>query len=467
MERDDTPFPDAPRRWQDELRETLQLAWPLVLAQLTQIAIYTTDVVMLGWLGPGALAASALAVNLFFMFNFSGTGLVSAAAPLIAAELGSRRHAVRDVRRSFRSAIHAALLFAVPAWLLLWNCEAILLKFGQDPELSRQAGQFMRILQWSLLPNLLIVGFRTLLTALGRPGVTLMVTIMGLVINALLNWALIFGHWGAPRMGMVGSAIASLSTTILMALALAAVIAFHPKVGRWHAFGRINRLDKARLAAVFRIGTPIALTLLFEVSVFGAAVYLMGLIGTVSIAAHAIALQIASIAFMVPLGLSQATVIRVGMAFGAGDRRWVALAGKVSLGIALVFMCLSASIMWLFPRQLVGFFLDVSRPDAAAVLDLAVRFLAIAALFQIADGGQVIGGAMLRGLQDTRVPMLFAAFGYWVVGLGGGALLAFGADWQGVGVWVGLAAGLAVVAVLMLWRWSRRDPLGLISRPAG
>src|SRR5215218_3398726 len=216
MERDDTPFPDAPRRWQDELRETLQLAWPLVLAQLTQIAIYTTDVVMLGWLGPGALAASALAVNLFFMFNFSGTGLVSAAAPLIAAELGSRQHAVRDVRRSFRSALHAAILFAVPAWLLLWNCEAILLRFGQDPELSRQAGQFMRILQWSLLPNLLIVGFRTLLTALGRPGVTLVVTVLGLLINALLNWALIFGHWGAPRMGMVGSAIASLSTTILM-----------------------------------------------------------------------------------------------------------------------------------------------------------------------------------------------------------------------------------------------------------
>jgi len=461
---EDGPFFHAPRRWRDELRETLQLAWPLVLAQLTQIAIYTTDVVMLGWLGPGALAASALAVNLFFMFNFTGTGLVSAAAPLIAAELGARRHAVRDVRRSFRSAIHAAILFAVPAWLLLWNCEEVLLLFGQDPVLSEQAGRFMRILQWTLLPNLLIIAFRTLLTALGRPGVTLVVTIGGLVINAALNWMLIFGHWGAPRLGLVGAAFASLSTTCAMAIALGLFIAVHPKVRRWHAFGRVHRVDRSRLGAIFRIGTPIALTLLFEVSVFGAAVYLMGWIGIDSVAAHAIALQIASIAFMVPLGLSQATVIRVGMAFGAGDRQWVAMAGRVSLGVALIFSAMSAGIMWLFPRQLVGFFLDVSRSDAAAVLDLAVRFLAIAALFQLADGAQVVGGAMLRGLQDTRVPMLFAAFGYWAVGLGGGALLAFSAGWEGEGVWTGLALGLAMVAVLMLWRWSRREPLGLIAQ---
>jgi MATE family multidrug resistance protein len=452
----------APRDWSEEFSATLRLAVPLVLAQLTQIAIYSTDVIMLGWLGPDALAASALGVNLFFMFNFTGMGLASAVAPLIAAAIGERSHAVRDVRRSFRSALHACLIYVIPGWLVLWNCKAVLLFFGQDPALSEQAGHFIRVLQWSLLPNLLIIVFRTVLTALGRPGVTFAVTLAGLVVNAALNWVLIFGHWGAPALGLVGSAIASLTTTTLMASALGLFIVLHRRVRRYHLFGHVLRLDRARLAAIFRIGTPIALTLAFEVSVFGAAVYFMGWIDTASVAAHAIALQIASIAFMVPLGLSQATVIRVGLAYGAADRDWLALAGRVSLVMALAFMSVSAMTMWLFPRELAGFFLDMSEPNSGVVLDLAVRFLAVAALFQLVDGAQVIGSAMLRGLQDTRVPMLFALFGYWVVGVGAGYLLAFRFQWRGVGIWTGLALGLAVVAILMIGRWTLRERLGLV-----
>jgi MATE family multidrug resistance protein len=461
--RDARPLAAAPLGWREEFSATLALAWPLVLAQLTQMAIYSTDVLMLGWLGPEALAASALAVNLVFLFNFTGMGLVTASAPLIAAALGTRTSAARDVRRSFRSAVHAALLYVVPAWLILWNCETILLLFGQDPALSRAAGEFTRILQWTLLPNLLIIIFRTLLTALGKPGATLAVTVVGLTVNAVLNWMLIFGHWGAPALGLQGSALASLVTTTLMALALALFIVTHPRIRRYHAFGRLYRLDPERLRAIFRIGTPIAVTLAFEVSVFSAAVYLMGWIDTTNVAAHAIALQIASIAFMVPLGLSQATVIRVGLAYGAGNARWVALAGWSSLALALAFMSLSAAAMWLFPRDLAGLFLDLADPGSARVLDLTVRFLAVAALFQLFDGAQVIGASMLRGLQDTRVPMIFAALGYWVVGLGSGYLLAFPAGFQGVGIWIGFALGLGVVAVLMIGRWMARERLGLVA----
>lgn len=459
------PHAAAPRGWADELTATLRLAAPLVLAQLTQIAIYTTDVVMLGWLGASALAASALGVNLFFIFNFTGMGLVTAAAPLIAAALGERRHPVRDVRRSFRTAIHVALIYAIPSLLLMWNGEQLLMLFGQDPVLSQQAGGFLRVLMWSLVPNLLVIVFRTLLTALGRPSATLVVTVGGLVVNALLNWTLIFGHWGAPALGLAGSAIASLTTTCLMAGALALYIAVQPRVRRYRAFGRLHRIDLARLTTMIRIGGPIAMTLLFEVSVFGAAVYLMGWIDTPSVAAHAIALQISSITFMVPLGLSQATVVRVGMAYGARNREWVALAGWVSLALALAFMSVSALLMWSFPRALVSLFLNAADPASAPVMELAVRFLVIAALFQLFDGAQVIGSAMLRGLQDTRVPMLFALFGYWVAGLGIGYLLAFHGGWRGVGIWTGLALGLGVVAVLMIWRWSLRERLGLTVSP--
>ena len=181
-----------------------------------------------------------------------------------------------------------------------------------------------------------------------------------------------------------------------------------------------------------------------------------------SVAAHAIALQIASIAFMVPLGLSQATVIRVGLAYGARDREGIARAGWASLAMAVAFMGLSASMMWAFPRELAGLFLDVNDPGAPQVLDLAARFLVVAALFQLFDGAQVIGSAMLRGLQDTRVPMLFAAFGYWVAGLGSGYVLAFHAGLQGLGIWIGFALGLGVVSILMLWRWLLRERIGLV-----
>ena len=461
------PYAAAPADWREETAATAKLSAPLVLTQLTQAAIPATDVVMLGWLGPGPLAASALAVNLFFIFNFAGTGLVTACAPLIAAALGQRSSSVRDVRRSFRSAIHAALLFAAPVLLILLFSEHLLLLLGQDPALSREASRYMRVVQWTLVANLLIIIFRIFLTALGRPGLPLVVALAGLFVNAALNWLLIFGNLGAPQLGLLGAAIATLVTSTGMALILGLFIAFHRRIRRFHAFGRAWRLDRARLSVILRLGTPIALTMAFEVSVFSAAVYLMGWIDTESVAAHAIALQIAAISFMVPLGISQATVIRVGMAHGARNARWVALAGWSSLALGVGFMSFSALAIWLFPRELAGLFLEANDPASTRVLDLAVSFLVIAALFQLFDGAQVVGAAMLRGLQDTRVPMIFALLGYWVIGLGSGYLLAFEGGWRGLGIWIGLALGLASVAALMIWRWSRRVKLGLVpSAPA-
>ncbi|MCL6683303.1 MATE family efflux transporter [Sphingomonas alba] len=466
MQRDDHPFPDAPPRWRDELRETFQLALPLVLANLAQTAIYSTDVVMVGWLGAPQLAASALAVNLYSVLLFTGTGLITAAAPLIAAELGARKHSVREVRRTVRMAIWAAVLFAIPAWLILWHTEAVLLALGQDPQLARHSGEFMRALQWALLPALIIVALRNFVAALGNAGIALAVIVAGIFINAALDWGLIFGHWGLPRLGLVGAGIASSITSYLMMFVLIGIVLIHPKTSRFHVFGRLFKPDWERLATIIRVGVPIAFTLAFEVTVFSAAVYLMGLISETSVAAHAIALQIAAITFMVPLGISQATTIRVGLAFGAKDPSWVSRAGSASLVMAMGFMSVAALAIWLFPRDLASIFLDAAKPENAPVLDLAVKFLFIAAIFQLADGAQVVGAAMLRGLQDTRVPMYYAAFGYWVVGLGGGAALAFWGGWQGVGVWTGLAGGLAAVAVLMLWRWSRRGRLDLIPRRA-
>ena len=210
---------------------------------------------------------------------------------------------------------------------------------------------------------------------------------------------------------------------------------------------------------------PIAATLVFEVSIFNAAVFLMGLISSTSVAAHSIAIQIAAIAFMVPLGFGQAVTVRVGLAYGAGDCDAISRAGWTAYAMGVGFMALTAALMILVPRPLIGVFLDRSDPANQAVIELAVIFLAFAALFQLADGAQAVGSGMLRGLHDTRVPMLIAAFGYWGVGLPLGVLLGFPFGLAGAGIWIGLASGLAVVAALMTARWMLRERLRL-NRPA-
>ena len=213
-----------------------------------------------------------------------------------------------------------------------------------------------------------------------------------------------------------------------------------------------------------RLGWPIGATMALEMGVFALAAYFMGWIGTPAVAAHAVALQLAALTFMVPLGLGQAATVRVGLALGRRDEAGIARAGWTAWAMGVGFMGAMALIMWTVPRPLVTLFLE-DVPDNAVVIDLAVSFLRVAAAFQLVDGAQVIGAGMLRGLHDTKWPLVFALVGYWVVGLGIALWLAFSLDWRGVGIWIGLASGLAAVAVLMLWRWILRDRLGLTRLP--
>jgi MATE family multidrug resistance protein len=265
---------------------------------------------------------------------------------------------------------------------------------------------------------------------------------------------------GLPAWGIFGGGLASSIVWTVMALALAGVLVTDRQFRRYHLFGRWWRTDWPRLRRMLRIGLPIGFAFAFEGTVFGAAAYLMGLISADSVAAHAVALQIAALTFMVPWGLSQAATVRVGRALGAEDRSGVTRAGWTAWLLGVAFMAAMALLIWTFPRELVGLFLSDTRENRQ-VIGLAVAFLALAAAFQIFDGAQVVAAGMLRGLHDTRVPMVFAFFGYWIFGLGIGAWLAFGRAWQGEGIWTGLAVGLLIVATLMLWRWTRRGRLGL------
>ena len=448
------------RPWRVEIRATVSLAWPLILSNLTMALIQATDVVLMGWLGPHALAASALGLNLTFVFILLGIGVVAASSPMMATAFGKRSSAVRDVRRSFRQAGWVAVCIALASWVVLWNSESIIVLLGQQPALARSAQLFLHGYMWSILPFLLFQAMRNFLSALERPRWIFIVSVLGIVLNALVSWSLIFGRFGMPKLGIFGGGLGSSIVWTCLTLVLGIVIARDRKFRRFHLFGRFWRSDWPRFRHLWRLGLPIGLTMAFEGAVFGAAAYLMGLIDADSIAAHAVALQIAALSFMVPLGLGQAATVRVGRAVGRSDPDGIARAGWTAWVLGVGFMAAMALLLWSFPRALITLFL-ADTPANARVIGLGVSFLVVAAAFQIVDGAQVVGAGMLRGLHDTKRPMLFALFGYWVVGLGVGVWLAFEQHWQGVGIWTGLATGLGVVAVLMLARWTMRVRLGL------
>ena len=445
-----------------ELGATLRLAAPLAAANLLQMLVYAIDVIFVARLGEQALAASSLATTLFGLMMWCTIGLTGACAPLIAAELGRRAHAVREVRRSVRMAMWLAVGVGVLAMLVSANGERLMLLAGQDAEVSRLAGEFLAILLWATVPNILAGVLRNFVSALGRPVFATAITGLAILVNALGNYMFVFGHFGAPAMGLDGSALSSVITACIMLGAYVVAIQTDRRLRRYHVFGRWWRPEWTRLRDLVRIGLPIALIILAEGGLFSSAAFLMGLIGQAELAGHTVALQVAAIAFQIPFGIGQAVTIRVGYHFGAGDHAAVGRAGRAALIMAVGYMALPASLMIFAPRLVLGLYVDPAAPQNAAMVGFAVQFLAIGAAFQLFDGIQAVLAGALRGLQDTRVPMLMALGGYWMGGFTVSAGLGLFTPLAGLGVWIGLAAGLVVVSVLLLLRWHRREALGLV-----
>ncbi|CCG42961.1 MATE family efflux transporter [Magnetospirillum molischianum] len=445
--------------WKVETRAMIALAWPLILTNLAQVAIGVTDTLMLGWLGPDTLAAGALGANLYWAVFVIGIGLVTSTAPLLAQTLGRRRHALRDCRRTVHQGLWLAVLLCLPAWAVMWNADPVLRALGQDPALTGEAQRYLRFMQWGVLPALGFAVLRAFIAAHERPRAGLMVTVAAILLNALLCWLLIFGHAGLPALGVAGAGIATTVSEIFMFSGLLVFLMLDHRLRRYRLWCGFWRLDLDRLRELLRIGLPMGLSMGFEVTGINAAAFLCGMISAHAIAAHAIAIQVASITFMVPLGLAQAATVRVGLAAGAGDRAGIGRAGWVAMALGIGFMAAMAVVLTTQSARVVGLFLNLDDPAALAVAQVAVPLLAVAGLFQVADGAQVVAAGALRGLKDTRIPMLFAGLGCWVLAVPLGAMLAFPGGLGARGVWLGLALGLAVVAALMTVRWSRHRRL--------
>ncbi|ODT83869.1 MAG: MATE family efflux transporter [Pelagibacterium sp. SCN 64-44] len=446
--------------WTEELRATFALAWPLVIAQLAQNALHTTDVVLLGWLGSSYLAAGTLATTFLMPFLVGGVGVIGAVAPLVAQARGARD--IKAVRRVVRQGCWAALVLAAAMVPIVLQIKPIYLFLGQDPVITEMSEQFIQIVAWSLFPALGIIAFRSMLSAYDATRAILVITVIGVTFNAGLAYVLIFGHLGFPRMELRGAATATLITNFLMCAMMAGYVVTHPRLRRFHVLLRFFKPDWPRFREIFRIGTPIGLTLVAEVSLFTAAALLMGRLGTDEVAAHAVALQCSSMAFMVPLGLGIAATVRVGRAYGRGDNEGVRKAGWTAFALSTAFMTLSCVLFLTLGPFIVTLFLDPHVPANANALGLAASFLIVAGFFQLADGTQVIAAHSLRGLSDTKTPMLIAIVGYWAIGLPVAYLLGLVAGWRGIGIWIGLAAGLSSVAVVLLVRFALRERLGLM-----
>lgn len=429
----------------------LKLASPIVLTQVCWVGMMTTDAAMIGRLGPVSLAGVSLAQVIYFTIFVVCFGFTLATAGLASQAFGARRP--RQVRRVIRQGLWIAILLSVPSCLVLFLTADILTWLQQPADATAAAGVYATTLLWSMPFAIAFNVLRNFVSALNRPKVAMWVMTLALPINALLDYALIFGNFGLPRLELFGAGLATSIVNALMFVLLAAICVFRAPFRRYNIFGRFWVPDWQVFREIFRVGGPIAGLELLEAGFFITAALLMGLIGTLAIAAHQIAIQVPFVTFMIPMGLQQAATVRVGHAAGRRDARGAYRAGWVALAMTLVFMSAMSVLILLIPEHLVRVFLNPDTPNGPEVLALAVSFLLYAAIFQVADGIQAVAAGALRGLNDTAMPMWIALISFWAIGFASSISLAFWLGLEGAGLWIGFVIGLVIASVLLTWRF--------------
>ena len=435
----------------EHARAVAALGLPLIGGHLAQLAIGLTDTVMLGRFSVEALAAVTLAAGFFFVLFLMGSGFGWAVMPLVAAAEAEGDAA--GIRRATRMGLWLSAGYAAAVMPALWWAGPILRALGQDADIAAMAGGYLRIAGWGMFPALLVMALKSFLAALARTRTVLAIMVLAALVNAGADYALIFGRWGAPALGLTGAALASLVT---QAVALLATLRYARRaLPGQDLFGRIWRGDAAMLARLFRLGLPIGLTNLGEVSLFTAAALMMGWLGTEPLAAHGIAMQLTSATFMVQVGLSNAATVRAGNAYGRRDRAHMARGARVVTAMSLAVSAATIALFLSLPETLLSLFLERDDPARPAILAIGTRLLAVAALFQLVDAAQVIALGLLRGVQDTAVPMVIAALAYWAAGIPASYLLGFALGLGGTGVWLGLVLGLGCAGILLSLRFWR------------
>ncbi len=433
------------------LRAVLALGLPLAASHLAQLSISVTDTLMIGWYGVDELAALSLAGPWYFVMFLMGQGFGIAVMPLVASAIATEDH--RQIRRVTRMGLWVSVIAGLGTMPLLIFSKPILVGLGQEEQIAQMAQDYLRVAGWSLPLLLVAMVLKSYLSALEHAQIVLWATMAGFGLNIALNYAFIFGNLGAPELGIQGAAIASLGTTALTLLVLCLYAFFHSTLRRYQIFLRLWRPDWEAFGQVLRLGLPISLTALAESGLFTASAFMMGWLGEDALAAHGIALQIAAMTFMIHIGISSAATVLIGQAWGRGDAEAMRQAARATLVLSLSLVALTIFAFLSIPDLLIGAFLDPDDPARDRLIAIGRGLLAMAALFQLADAMQVVALGFLRGVQDTRLPMIFAVISYWVIGAPACYLLGFTFGLGGVGIWLGMAIGLSFAATSMMIRF--------------
>ena len=443
----------ADRTVRAELVETIRLALPIALTQLGQIAMMTTDLMLIGRLGDASLAAATLAHTVFFAMFVFGMGAMSAVAPLVAQAFGARD--ARSIRKSLHVGLWLAVLLTVPLTpVLLLYGEQILIGLGQAPDAAKLAARYLDGLTWSLLPSWWFLVLRGFMGSVNRPEPLLWITLMAIPANAALGYVLIYGEFGLPRFELFGAGLATTIVDIAMCAAGFWIAHTQRPFRKFQPLGDVLRIDWRLMRKLLAIGVPISGAFMLEYGLFSAAALLMGWIGTTELAAHQIALQTAAILFMVPYGIGMAATVRVGHAVGRGDAQATRRAGFAAIALAAIFMALMTLVVIASRFEIARLFLGDAFATGPAA-EMAALLLIVGATFFVCDGVQTAAAGSLRGLNDTRMPLVFAVISFWLIGFTVSYVLGFPLRLGAVGVWIGLSCSVVVFAAFLILRFRR------------
>jgi len=465
---DSTPSPaGATGLWRAEFSATMALAVPIALTQLGQIAMMTSDLALIGRLGDTAVAAAALGHVVLYVGFMICLGLANAVAPLASQAVGARNP--EAARRALHVGLWVVTLFAIPLVAVQLHSYPILKALGQPEDVALLAGRYLDGLSWSMAPACWFIAIRNFMSSLDRPQPGLWITLAAIPMNTVLAYALIHGSLGLPQLGMLGAGVATTIVNVGMCLAAGWVCIARAPFRDYRPLDGFWRPDGALTVKLLVIGLPISGAFLLEYSLFGAAAVMMGWIDTTAMVGHQIALQVAAIVFMVPLGIGLAATVRVGHAAGRRDATAARRSGFAAVALGILFMSAMALLVSAFRHEIPLLFLG-GDADAHTV-SLTAHLLILGATFFIADGIQTIAAGGLRGINDTRVPLLFSAASFWLVGFAVAYVLAFTLGYGAEGVWIGLSAGVFTYALLLIWRMAvllRRPGLpDAVPAPAG
>lgn len=438
---------------QTEIREFFKLAIPLASAQVAQSATGFADTVMMGRLGTEVLAAGGLAAIIFLSIMTTASGVVMGVSPLIAEAFGAGQKT--RIEQVARQGLWLALLVSLPLMIFTGHLDTWLSHSGQTETTVQLVNTYLDIMLWGLFPAVGFAALRATVSALSQARPVMVIVVTGTAFNIIWNYILGFGKFGFPQLGLAGLALASVLALWGMFLALTLYVFTNQNLRKYRIFQELHRVRLRILWELAWVGVPIGLFSGLETGFFMVIMFWMGTLGTEVLAAHQVVFQTIIVVFMVPLGISYATTVRVGQWLGRNDRIGIQQAAWVSMGISTVFMVGVSITFLLFPKQIVGIYLDVQNPENAAIVGIALPLLLIAAIAQVLDGFQKAVYGSLQGLQDTQIPILLNVLGYWGVGLSVGYGLGFCFNLGSIGLWIGQSVAIAVVAGLFIWRFHK------------